>query len=59
MPDTSVIAAAKYAPEPVSVPLHERGRWPLKWTIAFAVSVSLGLWALIFLAVRAIWMMFA
>ncbi|MBL8551656.1 MAG: hypothetical protein JNJ73_16840 [Hyphomonadaceae bacterium] len=58
MSDTSVIAA-KYQAEAVHAPLHERGRWPLKWTIAFAVTVSLGLWALIFFAARALWTLVA
>ena len=58
MLDTSVIGA-KYDAEAAPAPVAQRARWPIQWTIAFAVVVSLGLWALIFMGARAIWSVFA
>jgi hypothetical protein len=53
MRDTSALAVA-YETE-VARPVPRRERWPILWAIAFAVSLSLVLWVIIFAAAGAIW----
>jgi hypothetical protein len=49
--------AEEYEADAADAPLQEapRERWPIMWTILFAVAASAALWALIFAAVGALW----